>query len=313
MKTCCTCKIEKSFESFSKCSKHADGLAYKCKPCAASYHARYKQNNRRKLNDKRNQTLKDQREGTYNREEIKLNIKLEQDKARQYCFDNRFTLTKTCNKCLEVKALSEFDRGLKEKDGFQYSCILCNREWASSYRKDNFEKEKERHRKYDLANPECVLKRRKTYLARHKDKLILVRSERYLLNREKELVRCKIWRDKNPEWTKNYTQIYRGINRDKIKEYERRYFKKNKARVYAKTARRRASLKNAYVSWADDKKIQAIYAECVRLTKETGVIHHVDHIVPLQSKYVCGLHNEHNLQILTARENLTKLNKFNID
>lgn len=47
-----------------------------------------------------------------------------------------------------------------------------------------------------------------------------------------------------------------------------------------------------------------------RLTRETGIPHQVDHIVPLQSKIVCGLHVEHNLRVITATENARKKNKL---
>ena len=45
------------------------------------------------------------------------------------------------------------------------------------------------------------------------------------------------------------------------------------------------------------------YAEARRLSKETGVLHHVDHIVPLAKG---GLHCQTNLQVLTAVENIQK-------
>jgi hypothetical protein len=46
------------------------------------------------------------------------------------------------------------------------------------------------------------------------------------------------------------------------------------------------------------------------LTRSTGREHHVDHIVPLQSPLVCGLHCEQNMQILDAFSNLSKLNRW---
>lgn len=64
--------------------------------------------------------------------------------------------------------------------------------------------------------------------------------------------------------------------------------------------------------WADRNAIAATYREARRLTIETGVVHHVDHIVPIQGRLVSGLHVENNLCVLVATENVRKHNKFDV-
>ena len=71
----------------------------------------------------------------------------------------------------------------------------------------------------------------------------------------------------------------------------------------ARQALYRASKLEATPKWADLKEIKKFYDNCPK-----G--YHVDHIVPLNSKLVCGLHCIDNLQYLLAKENITKSNKF---
>lgn len=52
--------------------------------------------------------------------------------------------------------------------------------------------------------------------------------------------------------------------------------------------------------------IAAFYAEADRLTRETGIPYHVDHIVPLQSPIVCGLYAPANLRPIPGAENCSK-------
>jgi 5-methylcytosine-specific restriction endonuclease McrA len=71
-------------------------------------------------------------------------------------------------------------------------------------------------------------------------------------------------------------------------------------------ARRLAKKKKATPSWLTREQldqIRAVYSEAVRLTKETGIPHEVDHIVPLSGKTVSGLHVPWNLRAIPAVEN----------
>ena len=46
------------------------------------------------------------------------------------------------------------------------------------------------------------------------------------------------------------------------------------------------------------------------VNKATGEKYHVDHIIPIKNKLVCGLHVYENLRVIPAKQNLVKSNKF---
>ena len=81
----------------------------------------------------------------------------------------------------------------------------------------------------------------------------------------------------------------------------------------AHAAARRAQKRNAMPAWADRAAIVAIYTEAKARRKATGQDWHVDHIIPLCGKNVCGLHVAENLRIILARDNLRKSNKFEVE
>ena len=86
---------------------------------------------------------------------------------------------------------------------------------------------------------------------------------------------------------------------------------KSRTKAYkASREMKRYALKvSACPKWANDAAIDAIYKRASALRKE-GFDVQVDHVIPLRSEVVCGLHVENNLRIISAFENQSKGNKF---
>ena len=117
---------------------------------------------------------------------------------------------------------------------------------------------------------------------------------------------------------KAYKKKYNEANRERIAAQKKTYYYNNKEKFVGCRAALTAA--NAiYVAapqvppWADLDAIKVFYKESHRLTKETGIKHNVDHIIPLNGELVSGLHVHTNLQVITAAENIRKHNKFEVD
>lgn len=124
------------------------------------------------------------------------------------------------------------------------------------------------------------------------------------------------WCQANPEKRQAAIDNWRVRNPQKVAEMSSKagakWSKANPGKRNAITNKRRAALRQRTVAWADTAAIQAFYDEAVRLTRETGVPHEVDHIFPLMGDTVSGLHVPENLQILTRSANRTKQNKVQL-
>jgi hypothetical protein len=144
----------------------------------------------------------------------------------------------------------------------------------------------------------------------NKETVLRQQRERRAKNPEKERERFQFWADKNREYLKEAARRYRIEHPDKAKAAARKWAQQNKDKVTAKTVRREANKLRATPIWADHDAIAALYEEAQRRTDLYGIRFQVDHIVPLRSKLVCGLHWEKNLRIITEEENRLKSNFF---
>lgn len=137
---------------------------------------------------------------------------------------------------------------------------------------------------------------------------------RYLRDPAAASERTKKYRTKVPESQNNIlvrrkaTERWRILNNVRMTEKQRDWRIENINKVYAANAKRRADRIKATPKWVDLKAIELIYEEAQFRTEFFGIIFHVDHIIPLKSKFVCGLHWEGNLQVILGVENLRKKN-----
>jgi hypothetical protein len=89
----------------------------------------------------------------------------------------------------------------------------------------------------------------------------------------------------------------------------REYAKRHPGRVNALTAKRRARLARATPSWLDERQLVEIRG-LYELAQELGPGWEVDHIVPIRSPLVCGLHVPWNLRVIPTTENRRKGNRL---
>jgi len=117
-----------------------------------------------------------------------------------------------------------------------------------------------------------------------------------------------------PKWLEANAEKVREDARKRMQEWRQRNIEKvraaaNSPEMRAYRAARRAKERRATPSWANAFFIHEAYELAALRTEMTGVEWHVDHIVPLQSKRVCGLHWEGNFQVIPAIENAAKGNR----
>lgn len=128
-------------------------------------------------------------------------------------------------------------------------------------------------------------------------------------NSSKLLARARKWREEN----RAKISSYQLKNRNQHKVTSKLWRKNNRASIYARNHKREAGKRNAKPSWFSDWDtfvIEEAADLCSRRKQATGVDWSIDHIFPLQSKDVCGLHISENIQVIPAVTNSAKGNRL---
>lgn len=217
-------------------------------------------------------------------------------------------LLKRCPHCDTYKPRDAFYKSSIDPDGLRCHCKQCLSERYKSYYRRNATRLKKDVNNYRLKNLDRI-KIKKAEEGRRYPEKIRARARRYVqANRARvRAIKAKYY-SANKERLRPYHAQYQKNNFERHKQANRRYMQRYPDRANAKCTRRRAIKLRAVPKWADLKKIETIYSEAQRQSVIQEKCFHVDHIVPLVSKLVCGLHCEDNLQVLSGSENAKKSN-----
>jgi hypothetical protein len=140
----------------------------------------------------------------------------------------------------------------------------------------------------------------------------------YERNADKLRARSRAWKAADPARARENERLSRSKNPELYREHARQGRRRRgelttaaripadvkRANQIAFNVQRKSQKLKATPIWADLKEIRGLYIEAQQKKM------HVDHIVPLRSKLVCGLHCAANLRLLSSEENHVKGNRY---
>jgi len=157
---------------------------------------------------------------------------------------------------------------------------------------------------------ERVLARRRELWAANPEKFRAMDRASKQRNRDAVLARKKRYRQMAAGKIRAYNASYSAANAGKVREWRGKWADRNPEFFPRKQRERRMAEARATPAWVDLDSIAAVYDHRAEMERLTGVEHHVDHIVPIRSPIVCGLHVPWNLQVIPAAENWSKSNRL---
>jgi len=125
-------------------------------------------------------------------------------------------------------------------------------------------------------------------------------------NKQKQKESHAAWVKDNPAKRKMWAALWYTENRESVLEHQAEYGRINPHVARERSMRRTKAVKMATPVWANTFFISEIYDLARLRTKLTGVKWHVDHIIPMCGKLVCGFHCETNLDVVPAVVNMAK-------
>lgn len=214
-----------------------------------------------------------------------------------------------CKICKENKPISEYH---KNREKHLKICRICrSKKRKSEYATDEDLriKTQEKQRNYNADNSEKIKAYNKAYYENNKDSVI----EKVALHYKNNKHRIKEYQQNNRESINTQRRVYIKKNFQKIKNVQDAWRKANRHKLSKNQSKRVAAQRQAIPSWSNTEweqfAIEEVYELCKLRTSMLGITFNVDHIVPIASDKVCGLHCFDNLRILERIENISKGNR----
>ena len=165
----------------------------------------------------------------------------------------------------------------------------------------------------------------KAWALRNAEHVKALRKAQYETNRAAAIEKARIWKKRNPARALASQRARASINSEKMRaarkaweqrnptaalESFKRYRERNRAEIRARLAASKDARELRRVLWANQDAIVEIYRQAELMTRTTGRLYVVDHIIPLQGRTVSGLHVETNLRVIEHHENARKHNAW---
>lgn len=185
---------------------------------------------------------------------------------------------KRCSTCREEKPRTSFGPRKESRDGLVSRCRACA---AASSRAS---------------------------AAKNKEAKAAYWADYYRRNAERIKANARERRNADTAAAKAASLAWYRANKERALQNHLVWARNNRAIVSAHNANRRVREARATPAWANSFFIEEAYALAKLRESVTGGRWHVDHIVPLKSDRVCGLHTDSNLRVIPAAENIRKRN-----